>query len=472
MKYTKAKTGTKTVNKAGGEAYSQTPELEFISILLTTFLKDQFYSSENDTTQRIKALIQQIPNKEFVAKAALYARNEFGMRSVSHVVAAEIARHVKGATWTKTFFNKIVHRPDDMMEILSYYWANYDKKTPNSIKKGFALALANLDEYKLAKYKKSGAEVSLVDVVNICHPKSNPGLEKLMKGTLKPAETWENKLSNAGKGKTTEEKATLKSYAWVSLLKEKKLGYFALLRNLRNIISQSPEMVELACEQLTDSNLIKKSLVLPFRFTTAMKEIEQIEGKDARKVISAISQAVDISCRNVPKFDGETLVVLDTSGSMEGKPMDVGSLFTAILAKSNDADIMLFSDDATYASYNPGDSTTTLVQGIKRIMRPGGTNFNSIFPKCNKKYDRIIILSDMQGWVGYNTPKVEFNRYKEKYSANPKIYSFDLQNYGTMQFPEDNVFCIAGWSDKIFDVMKLMETDKNALITTINGINI
>ena len=41
-----------------------------------------------------------------------------------------------------------------------------------------------------------------------------------------------------------------------------------------------------------------------------------------------------------------------------------------------------------------------------------------------------------------------------------------------MQFPEQSVYCLAGFSEKIFDIMKLLETDKHALINKINSIKI
>jgi hypothetical protein len=38
----------------------------------------------------------------------------------------------------------------------------------------------------------------------------------------------------------------------------------------------------------------------------------------------------------------------------------------------------------------------------------GGTNFQDIFVKANKSYKRIVILSDMQGWIGHHTFKTIF----------------------------------------------------------------
>jgi hypothetical protein len=155
---------------------------------------------------------------------------------------------------------------------------------------------------------------------------------------------------------------------------------------------------------------------------------------------------------------------------MEGKPAQIGSLFAAVLIKSNNADFMVFSDNAAYKNVNPMDSTITIANSIK--FASGGTNFRAIFQRANKKYDRIIILSDMQGWIGYETPAANFNEYKRTTGANPFVYSFDLNSYGSMQFPENNVFCIAGFSEKVFDIMKMMEVDKKALINEINKVQL
>lgn len=468
---------TKTINKAGGEAFAESPQLEFVSILLTSFVQNQYYRSANETIDRIAELIKSLPDCTFAAKAAIYARNEFGMRSVSHVVAAELARLVKGEGWMYRFIENVVHRPDDMTEIISYYGAKYGlKPLPNNLKKGIGRAFAKFDEYQLAKYQGKSKNISLVDVVNLTHPrpveKNELALKKLVDGNLKVHNTWENKLTEAGKaGKTEAEKNDLKKAAWTELILERKIGYFALLRNLRNIIDQAPEIAEQAAKLLIDEKLIRRSLVLPFRFATAEHELLKLSPNHAqRTLLAAINEAIDISCKNVPVFDGETLVVLDTSGSMQGRPSEIGSLFSAILIKSNLADMMTFDDNARYVSFNPMDSVFTIAKKLR--FRPAGTNFHAIFKTANKAYDRIIIMSDMQGWIGYHTPTAEFNLYKGKYNANPHVYSFNLHDYGSLMFPEPQVYALAGFSEKIFDIMKLLEQDKQALVNTINSVEL
>ena len=511
-----------SVNLAGGEAHSQTAERELVSILLTSFATDSFYRSADNTFAKVKELIGKC-DKIFVAKAAVYARREFGMRSISHVVAAELAKHIAGSEWAKEFYNAIVFRPDDMSEIISYYFANCAKKSnnkrgrktiPNAMKAGFALAFNKFNAYGFAKYRGEGKDIKLIDIVNMVHPLPHekngvvsvdmgdyikaipetergifgkyktptieiPALEALMLNLLKPAETWETALTQAGQNAESEDdKANLKKDAWVTLIRTKKIKYLALLRNLRNIIEQAPEVVAEACALLTDATEIKKSLIFPFQYFTAYEQIEMLNISVARQVLKALNIAVDISCANVPKFGGETLVVLDTSGSMtsaackygvNNTPAKIGALFAAILVKSNDADFINFSNDASYQNLNSQDSTITLARSIK--FKSGGTNFHSVFQTANKKYDRIVILSDMQGWGmsqhSNEAPHRSFNTYKNATKANPFVFSFDLSGYGSMLFPESKVCALAGFSDKVFDIMQIVEKDPKALVNTI-----
>lgn len=476
---TKTISKTKVDNLAGGESYKQTNELELVSILLTSFVGDSFYEKSNDTISRLRRILPKVDPK-FAAKAAIFARDTFGMRSITHVLAGELTQYSSGMTWAKNFYDKVVLRPDDMNEILAYYLNNKtdksDPKFPNSLKKGFASAFNRFDDYQIAKYRSENKEMKLVDIVNLVHPipnqKNKESLSNLISGDLKSTQTWESMLSEAGQNANDEnELSDNKSAVWETLLKEKKIGYFALLRNLRNIIEQSNESVDMACEMLTNDKLISKSRVLPFRFKTAYDEIYKIANDSkSRKVMVSIEEALNKSLVNVPKFEGETLVVIDVSGSMKGKPSDIASLFGAIIAKKNNCDVMTFSNRAQYVSYNPNDSTISIRNSFH--FSGGGTNFKDIFKVANKSYDRIIILSDMQSWIGYETPSKEYNDYKKKFKCDPYVYSWDLQGLGTMQFPEKNVFALAGFSDKVFEIMKWLETDRNKLFKMIESIEI
>lgn len=478
MKFSKILTRAKrgdTTNVAGGRAFRQSPKSELVTILLTATLEDTFYRKGNATAARVVELVSAMDDKSFVAKAAIYARTKAGMRSVSHLVAAELARGVKGADWTKRFYQRVVRRPDDVLEILACHLAAAGRPIPNSLKKGLGAALARFDEYQLAKYRRETSALKLVDAVNLLHPPHTEALRKLVRGELAPAATWETKLTRAG-AKAREggsDVEALKATAWGELIAHRKLGYFALLRNLRNILEQAPQSVDAALAMLVDERLIANSLVLPFRYLTALEAVRESGLPRAGEAMAAVSEAADKALANVPRFDGRTLVGLDGSGSMSGRLLEIGSLFAAVLAKANrGADVMVFSNDAEIIPLNRRDSTLTLAREIAGRAPHGGTDFHAIFRRAKAGYDRIVVLSDMQGWVGGYAPTSTFEEWKRRTGSDPAVFSFDLAGYGTLQFPERNVFCLAGFSDKALQTMKFLEEDKDALVAEIEAIEL
>lgn len=464
------KKGTETINLAGGTAYMESEELQLVSLLLTSFGDDKYYEKHSDVFSRLDGLIGAC-DKLFCAKAIVFARKQYGMRTITHYATSVLARYIGGEPWARDFFRSVVNRPDDMTEIIACHLGRKQKVT-NAMRKGFAAAIGGFDGYALAKYRGEGKEVKLVDVVNMCHPKETAktagAITKLVNGELKSFDTWENDMSAAG----SDENA--KKEVWRRLLDENKLGYFALLRNLRNILKFHDDYLKKsALEALVDENAIRKSLVLPFRFLKAYNELSRIDSDALRSV----SRACEKACSNVPRFSGKTLVALDVSGSMtqmvgNTRVSDIAALFAAVLVKSNDCDIITFADEAKYVIVNPDDSVMTIKGSIP--FRSGGTNFIDVFKVAKKKYDRVILLSDMQAWVPdvYYSPVTAYRAYKKKYSPDCKLYSFDLAGYGTLQLPEKDVYCLAGFSEKVFDLMKFFEEDKNALISAIEAVEL
>lgn len=481
-KFNQKSTVVLSTNKAGGQAYDQSTKLELASLLLTSFAQDTFYEKVTERYERLAKLIEQEP--EFAAKALLFARNEYGMRSITHIGSTLLVKHISGLDWSKNFFNKIVRRPDDMTEIIACYLSvNGYKlkkgklKLPNSLKKGFSKAFDRFDNYQIGKYRMENKKIKLVDVMNLVRPvpveTNSEALKQLAANTLKSTGTWESELSKTGQiSQNEEELGQLKADVWKDLLTSKKLPYFALLRNLRNIIEQAPNYISLACEQLTDQKSIKKSLVLPFRFMTAVEQIAQvIAGKDTRLVVNALNTAIDLSLNNIPNFEGETVVVLDQSASMRGKPIQIGSLFAAAIAKKCNSDVIIFGSRAHYLNVNLSDSTASVASSLYNANQ-GSTSYQAWIQAMNKPYDRIIILSDQEAWDQQKVSESYLSAYRTKYKCNPYIFNFDLAGNGKMQFPEKKTCSIAGFSDKTLDLMKILEEDKAALVKKIEEVAI
>lgn len=449
---------SKTENLAGGVAFKHSPEMELVVSVLTTFLESKFYESGDERIDRIKLLIKNVPD-EFTAKLAVMARKEFHLRSVSHLLVSELARKHRGDSLVSKVLNLISERPDDLTEVV----ALLGKPLPKQIKLGIQKALARFKPYQLAKYRGEGKKVKLVDLFNLVHPKAPKGLSKawkgLMEGELKNEDTWEARLSSG------EDKADV----WKDLISEGKIGYMALLRNLRNISEQADDKTILkACKLISDEEGVRKSKQLPFRFYNAYEQVKN------RKMLDAISEALEISLDNVPKFKGRTLVAVDASGSMSGDPIKKASVFAAALIKSNGADVILYDEGVKELSVLSKTPVLTIAEKIQNAAMGGGTNTSLVFSyAANKKadYDRIIILSDNESWQdsGWNNGgTIDTYRGYVELGFNPTVYAIDVAGHGTKDVKGAKVYHIAGWSEMIFEFMKWIEKE-NQLVDFVKN---
>jgi 60 kDa SS-A/Ro ribonucleoprotein len=449
-----------TVNQAGAPAHSLSAKAELVTFLTTSFMKH-----EPSEKARLQGLVSQV-DPIFAAKAAVMARKEYGLRSVSHVVAAEIAKNVKGQTWTQDFISNVIRRPDDVLEILGFYIQEHGRKgIPNSLKKGLGRALTRFSEYQLAKYSKDKSALKLVDAVNLLHPKATPALNALMQGKLESAETWEVLLSAAGSDSAS------KAQVWSTLVCEDKLGYLALVRNLRNILEQADEAtIEIALHCVASTDEVRRSNVMPFQFRTAWKVMDSVSSPYAGKAKSALSKALDASVQNIPSFEARSVVLLDVSGSMRSNNVDdIAGVFAAALIKRWNADLVTFDGSARYV---PVDSSQSVLGIAESIPYTGGsTNLNCAFRALKERaYARIVILSDMQNWVADQTADADLRQYESAALAHPWVYSFDLTGSGTLQVRPDRVRLVSGCSDAVFKLFDRLETDPNALISQVENV--
>lgn len=160
----------KTTNKSGHVAYGMTDKEKLVTQVLTSFFNEKkFYGdNSNEMQETIKRVIKEDP--KFIANLAVFARREYNMRSVSHVLTAYLAHEVEGKPYTKETVNAVSLRGDDVTEIMACYLNLFGKPIPNSLKKGISKVLQRFDEYTLAKYKGSGKEVKMRDLLCLCRP--------------------------------------------------------------------------------------------------------------------------------------------------------------------------------------------------------------------------------------------------------------------------------------------------------------
>ncbi len=540
-------------NFMGEMAFKMEDKEELISTVMTTFLQDEYYEKEATKIARIQELLKKV-DPLFAAKLAIYARNEGNLRSVTHFIAAEIAKYVSGSEWGKRFYDKIIVRPDDMSEIVSAY-AHINgmsqkniSKIPNAMKGGFKTALERLDAYQIDKYKMQNREVSLIDLVRLFHPKGNQknaeAFKRLVNGEslegLYETKIFEKEMTKAGqltKGATEDEKEKAKHEAISGILGNVKgMPIMNLIRNLRNIILYAPDKVEDACAQLRIKDKILKSRLLPFRFATAYAEIEKMtwdkpntdtaitfESDKAeeeltkaqfdslkRSVLDALEDAIQYSVENIPELEGNVAILVDHSGSCRGdaggssavsafsktSTAMIGNLFGSMMAyRQKNVYIGLFGDELIDVPMNRNMKMLDFNKmSFDRGARCGGGTETGIYDfirKCiieKKKVDNVVVFSDCQIGTGpYNfTPwygrKMTdsgdhfhelFNKFKK---LNPKCNWIVVnlrQSGGTSVFDKSQrILNIAGWSDKIFDVIKSQCRGWDAVIKEIEAVEV
>lgn len=531
-----------TVNLMGEKAYALSAKEELVATVLTTFLQASYYESEEGIVNRILDAVGKC-DSTFVAKLAIYARRDANMRSVTHLLAGSLAHPLSGSEIGKRFYRKIVQRPDDMSEILAYIKHRSSPKSkfkiPNHIKKGFRSYLESMDPYQIDKYKMKGKDISLVDLVNLFHPKptkvNEEAYRRLINGKsldgLYTSSILEKTMSKAGQVAkeerlSDEAKEELKAEAIAEVL-DGGMPMMNLVRNLRNIITKAPKEVPKAIAQLTTKDKVLNSKLLPFRFATAYKEVEALKSTDVisrgavkfeksnesdtnilvHNTLSALEVAISYSISNIPKLTGNTAILIDHSGSMGGYGVGeslvsaMSSVTTSVIADTF-ASMMIFSQDNVYVGLF-GDRLIPMT--VDRSMGPlktarfintegagcGSSTENGLYiflNECirhNTKVDNLIIFSDMVigdggkgGWdnssnMGLGKFQDLFKKFKQ---VNPQCNTIcvDLkQTKGTSVFDKSlNVTNVAGWSDKIFDVITSTSKGYSELIKIIEKIQI
>lgn len=462
----------RTINLAGGKAYSFSAEVELLHAVLTTFLNDKFYEKGGDRIVRIQQLIQKV-HPIYVAQLAYVARTEFNLRSVSHLLLAELARHKRGDGLVWRTFEKTIIRPDDILEIA----ALLEMKLPKQAKRGFRRALLKFSPYQLAKYRGEGKNIKMVDIFNLVHPNPRFATHEqrrawadLMIGRLKNTDTWETRIS-AAKGDSIQA-----SREWSSLISEKKLGYMALIRNLNNILKSNPsdELIREVYMQLTNREAVKKSKLLPFRFVTAYQNV-----KGSRPLTDAISIAMDHAVDNVPQLFGRTLIAIDMSGSMTSSygasdaAIKKASIFAAALSKANPlADVIGFDNELYELNVSSRVPVIDIAEKIEKEAQGGGTDTRLVFfyaATKKKQYDRIIILSDNESWKG--DVQSAYEKYRREINADPFVYAIDIEGYGTSDIKGGKVFHLTGWSANLLDYIGKIE-DGESLLNHVKSIKI
>ena len=469
----------KTVNEEGHVAYKMADKELLMTQVLTTFFNESKFYGDN-SNKIIENATKLINNDEgkFVANLARYTRKEMHLRSVSHVLTCIIANNPKTKLYTRIVVNDVVERVDDITEILSCYLDMFGKPIPNALKKALGDAMNRFDAYQMKKYSGGNKSVKLKDVLKLTHAKPKDEKQELVfnqiiNDTLPQIQTWETELSKNGNNEQS----------WETLIENNKLGYMAMLRNLRNIINAEPKNIDKVYEKLANKDEVLHSKQLPFRFFSAYKELEKV-AKAGTKVFDTLETAIEYSTENMQKLKGTTVIAIDVSGSMSNtisrestiRCCDLSALLGVLASRICDNAIVYTFD---WNLYKKNISTRDGILSTTKKISAAGGGTNLALPiqkmiKENIKADRLIILSDNEinsRWYGGYTRTCQSlaDQYRNQIYEDLWVHAIDLQGYGTQQFIGKNTNIIAGWSEKVLDFIELAESDRSKQVEMIEN---
>ena len=450
----------RAISYEGGKNYKKDVLEDWMNFLFSSKMDDGFYENAATQQTRFIELTNLVIDKygaEFAGKCAMFARNQLGLRSVSQLVAAML--NGQSFERKRDFYKAFCHRPDDMSEIFAAVDMLGGKRSHAMIR-GFADYMSGLSEYNIMKYQMKGKRYNMYDLINIIHPKSEI-VDDYMNGKLEAADTWEVNIST---GKDS----------WKNMVEGNRLGYLALIRNLNNILDEDniddAWIKRNLVDQLINEVSIKKSLVFPYQIYTAYRNLKV----QNFAVITALDTAFRIACGNMPKLEGNSVIMLDVSGSMEDRYgnksnltiKEVGACYAAALYINGSCDFIKFGTRAKAQTFKKACGPFQVIREMCDIDSCGwGTDIIPAFKLITgKKYARIFVVSDMQVMNGARSLYQEtcgidsYNGYCY-INGRTSMYSFDLGNYNSQIANPNNpdVHLMTALNDNVFKMLEYVE---------------
>ena len=476
-----------TVNREGYPAYERPVEEQYLQVLLTNTLGNTFYATGEELLEEAEALHDRMvaEDPEFVARALPYARQKGYMRTQPIFGLAKLARH----PLFEEVFGRVVLTPKDLADFAVIVKALRGGEGGRRIKRVAGRWLvSNLNEYWAIKYGGKAAGYTLRDLFRVYHPVYSGGLRSPLVDyvlgrdadlpglpqiaafeRLKRATTDQEKVAAITEGRLPHEVASAfagkSPVVWSAIVPQ--MPILALVRHLATIerlgiADQHREYIE---GKLTNPDAVRNSKILPFTFLKAFQQVRTGWIQDALRA------AGDLSFANLPDLSGRVAVLVDRSGSMDGNPVRIAALFgVALLRKAGlSGRLLLFDDRVEEFAVSARDS---ILSQAEKITARGGTDLDKpmqvLLADCDRM-ETIIVITDEQQNAG--SPFLRrLAEYRQKVNPAVKTFVVNVAPYlrASVAPPEvENVYYIYGWSERVLDIIALVNRGFGSMVEAI-----
>lgn len=458
----------------GAPGFTHDARGELFLSAVSSFTSNSFYENETARSDRQRTLLSEVALKhpEWLLSFLRWLRHDAGIRTNALTLAADAvwlrlqAKVTEPEGINRKLISAVLARMDEPGEMLAYWTSTYGKAIPKPVKRGVADAVVDLlAEYSFLKYDSKNAAFRIGDVIELTHPcpsslsqgalfeyaigvrhgREDLDVSRLPKikarnnlRALTPADI--HQLAADGllvehlrlSGMTWEAVPSLVNGPWTRDLWQAvlpQLGVMAAIRNARNLDEAGITTKALAplFAKLADPEQVRRFRVMPMRFYAAYKAVSNVRWH------APLEAALQHSLSNVPALGGNTLILVDRSGSMFGRVSDRSELTWADSAALFGSALALRAEKATLVEFGTSSNEITVPKGgsvlplMSRFTSLGGTyTVTALERHLRPGHTRVVILTDEQNYGGYyHTP----NTPGDVVPKNVPLHTFNLAGY-------------------------------------------
>lgn len=475
------------VNQAGGRAYAYGPEAKLAQLAATGTLADGFYAGADAQLTEVLDAAWKV-DAEFVAKAAVYARQSGSMKDMPALLTAVLT--MSDPDLSVRVFKRVIDNGRMLRTFVQVMRSGQTGRTSlGSRPKRLVREWLEQASIRGLMATATGTDPSLADVVRMVHPAPADAERRAFYGWLigKPydlaALPAEIAAFEAWKREPAGELPQV-PFEWLTsfpLTAEQwgelagRMGWQALRMNLntlaRNGAFAVPGVTEQVAARLADAEALAKVKPAPYQLMVALGQVG--EGVPLA-VQAALETALEASLAKVPALEGNVVVCPDVSGSMSSaatgyrkgatsvvRCIDVAALVAAAVLRTNrQARVLPFEVDVVPLTLDANARVAANAAKLAAIGG-GGTNVSAplaLLDRERAKVDTVVIVSDNESWVdparrGATATMNEWNKLKAR-NPGAKLICIDIQPYGTTQAKSrEDIMNVGGFTDAVFDAM-------------------
>jgi 60 kDa SS-A/Ro ribonucleoprotein len=476
-----------TLNRELAPAYEYGPQAKLAQLAVTGTLSDSFYGTAESHLADMLAAAQAC-DPQFVARAAVYARQTGAMKDMPALLAAYLT--VADPDLAVRVFGRVVDNGRMLRSFVQIMRSGQiGRRSLGTRPKRLVLNWLERATMRDLMAAATGKDPSLADIVKMVHPVPADAGRRAFYGWLigkpydvaaLPAEIAAFEAWKADRSLplprvpfewlTAFELTTLQRAALAD-----RMGWQALRMNLNTLARQGAFGVagftDKVALRLRDPAALARVRPMPYQLQMALAAAG--DGVPL-KVQAALEDALEQSLALIPAIEGQVVVCPDVSGSMSSpvtgsrkgassrvRCVDVATLVAAAVLRTNrHARVIPFEQEVVPVRLDP-TARVAVNAGKLAAIGGGGTNVSAPLALLNAeraRVDLVVIVSDNQSWVdaarGRATATLrEWDRLKRR-NPGAKLVCIDLAPYGTTQAQgRSDILNVGGFSDAVFDTI-------------------